>query len=64
MSLTGNTPGNGQMNRIFVILKKKRLTQVFFLPCLGDIYGQTSLFYSQISDKRLQDHWSSGSSFS
>ena len=41
--------------------KKKRLTQVFFYLALGYLVYS---YISQISDERLQDHWSSGSSFS
>ena len=61
--------GNGQVDRIFMILKTKNDTRVvfYFLPCHGDnclrayitiIVKYIYRYISQCSGDRLQDHWS------
>ena len=65
LSLKGKLPGNGQKDRIFMILKIKFTRCVY--PRSGHIYVYLTLtgkdvywYISQISGERLQDHWSSG----
>ena len=64
MSLKGKTSGNGQMDRILMILKKKfTLHWGYIHTCIhmNIIYSKTNvLVYTQISGEHLQDHWSSG----
>ena len=69
MSFEGKSqqePRNWQMDRILIILKKGKPPKGFICPCTGVKYHniQTCLLvYAADSGERLQDHWSSGSSY-
>ena len=66
MSFEGKSqqePRNWQMDRILIILKKRKRPKGFICPCTGVKYHniQTCLLvYAADSGERLQDHWSSG----
>ena len=51
------------MDKILIILKKRKWPKGFICPCTGVKYHNIQiclLVYEQISGERLQDHWSSG----
>ena len=62
--LKGKTSRKWQMDRIFIILKKKENgPRASSAPALGlytIIFKHVYWYMQQISGERLQDHWSSG----
>ena len=59
--------GNWQMYRILIILKKENGTRASSAPALGlntTMFKHVYWYMQQISGERLQDHWSSGFSYS